>query len=249
MSAGALLFAGDLYVNRIVGGVPQGEEGPIEGIVFSIQANVDTKESTSKGKSTYGQVRETVNLAKPADFAVTFADATPTTLALALMGNVTALSQASAAAADYTVVAKLGKWVSTGKARFTGTVTVKHSSGTPTYVEGTDYLFNKELGTFKAVTGGTITDLQSVKVNGAVAALTGSVINGGTTPDLRATFRLDGKNLADGSACVVTVDEAVIAPSAAVDFLNSDFITMPLKGRMKTQAGKDSAFRVELRDN
>lgn len=247
MAAGALLFGGDLYVNRIVNGVLQGEEGPIEGTTFEIQANVSVKELTSHGRSTYGQIRESVNLQAPADFSVTFADASPATLALALMGDVSALTQAAAVAADYTITAVLGKWVSTGKSRFTGTVTVKNSANTITYVLGTDYLFNAELGTVNAISGGAITASQSLKVNGAVGAISGSLIQGGTTPDLRAKFRLDGKSLVDGSACVVTVDEAIIAPSAAVNFLNEDFITMPLTGRMKTQSGQTSAFRVELR--
>jgi hypothetical protein len=247
MAAGALLFGGDLYVNRIVNGVALGEEGPIEGTTFEIKANVNVKELVSKGRNTSGQVRESVNLAAPADFSVTFADASPATLALALMGDVSALTQAAAAATDYTVIAVLDKWVSTGKGRFTGVVTVKNALGTITYVSGTDYLFNAELGTVKALVGGAITALQSIRVNGAILAISGSLIQGGTTPDLRARFRLDGKSLVDGSACVVIVDEAIIAPNAAVNFLSDDFITMPLTGRMKTQPGQTAAFRVELR--
>lgn len=248
MSAGALLFGGELYVNRIVNGVAQGEEGPIEGTVFSIKSNVDQKEATSKSHLSYGQVRESVSVAKPADFGITFADASASTLALMLMGTVSALSQSAAAAADYTVVAKLGKWVATPKARFTGAVTVKNSGGTVTYVLGTDYLFNAERGTVKALATGAILDGDSIKVNGAVSAITGSHISGGVSPDLRASFTLVGKNLADGTDVIVTVDEAIIAPNAAIDFLASDFITMPLTGRMKTQPGKTDAFRVDLRD-
>jgi hypothetical protein len=246
MAAGAFLFGGDLYIDRYVGGVLSGEIGPIEGVEFSIQTNVEVREVASRSHLRYGQIRETVNLPAPAEFSVTFADASPATLALALMGDVSALTQAAAAAVDYPVVAVLDKWVSTGKARFTGPVTVDDGAAT-TYVLGTDYLFNAELGIVKALSTGAITAAQNIVVNGATAAISGSLIQGGTTPDLRAKFRMDGRNLVDGAAVEVIVDEAIIAPSAAINFLSQEFLEMPLTGRMKTQPGQPSAFRVALR--
>ena len=59
---------------------------------------------------------------------------------------------------------------------------------------------------------------------------------------------LDGKNLADGTPVIVTVDEATITPDGAVDFLSSEFVELGLTGSMRLQTGKTAPYTVELLD-
>jgi hypothetical protein len=248
MAARGFLGAGDLYLSRMVAAVWEPYAGPFECTKFEIKPNVELKEQVSKGRSTYGQVIETVAIAQPSDLTVDLAEVNKESLAIALLGTTAALAQASGTLTDEVIVAKLDKWVALSKAAFSGTVTVKHTSDTPVYVEGVDYLVNRQLGWIKAIVGGAITDGQSVEVSGAYAAITGTEIKGSTQTQLRARFKLDGKNFADDLPCIVTVHEAVIAADAAFDFLSDEFATVSMPGRMKTPVGYTEPFTVHLRN-
>ena len=68
MSSRGFLGAGDLYArvyNPVTGQFDQWS-GPFESSKFEIKPNSDLKEMTSRGRSTYGQVIESVPLPKPA---------------------------------------------------------------------------------------------------------------------------------------------------------------------------------------
>ena len=51
MAARGFLGSGDLYINRIVGGVKQGQEGPFECEQFEIKANSELRERVSKSRN------------------------------------------------------------------------------------------------------------------------------------------------------------------------------------------------------
>lgn len=249
MTARAFLGAGDLYLARQVSGVWENYAGPFECAKFEIKPNVDLKEQISKGKTTYGQVIETVALQKPADLSVDLTEVNRETLAIALLGTTAALTQTSGTLTDEAISAKLDKWVPLTKAAFNQAgFTVKHTTNTPVYVEGVDYIVNRALGWVKAITGGAITENQSVKVSGTYAAITGTEIKGSTQAQLRVRMKLDGKNFADDLPCIVTVHEAVIAADAAFDFLSDNFATVTMPGRMKTPTGFVEPYTVHLRD-
>lgn len=249
MSARGFLGAGDLYMARYISGAWESFKGPFECTKFEIKPNIELKEMTSKGKSTYGQVIESVALQQPADFTVDLAEVNKDSLAIALLGTTSALAQASGTLADHAVTAKLDAWVDIGKAALSATgVTVKNDAGSTTYIEGTDYLLNRDLGWIKALTGGAITDAQVVEISGGYAAISGTVIDGASTADLRVRFKLDGKNQVDQSPCIVSVHEVVIAANTAFDFLADNFNTVSMPGRMKTPSGYTSPFTVHLRN-
>lgn len=252
MSARGFMGAGDLYIARYVGGVQQGLQGPYECSKFEIKPNVDLKEMTSKGRDTYGQVIESVAIPKPADLTVELPEVNKESLAIALLGTVAALAQSSGSLTDEAVtIAALDTWYPLSKAALTGTaggtMVVKNSAGSTTYVEGTDYLVERQTGMVKALTGGAITAASSIKVSTPYTTITGNEIRGMTDAQLRAKFLLVGKNFVDGLPVEVTVYEAVIAASSAFDFLQNDFATISLPGRMKTPTGFISPFIVRQR--
>lgn len=248
MAARGFLGAGDLYISRQVGGVFQPFTGPFECTKFEIKPNIELKEQVSKGRTTYGQVIESVAIPQPADLTVDLAEVNKESLAIALLGTTAALSQASGTLSAVDVVADLDNWVELTKAALTGTATVTNSGATVTYVEGTDYILNRQLGWFKAITGGAISDGATVKLTSTYAAITGTEIKGATQAQVRAKFKLDGKNFVDDLPCIVTVHEAIIAADAAFDFLADDFNTVSLPGRMKTPSGFVEPFTVHLRN-
>lgn len=248
-TARAFLGAGDLYIARYVNGAFENFKGPYECRKFEIKPNVELKEQTSKGRANYGQVIESVAIPQPADLTVELGEVNKESLALALLGTVAALAQASGTLTDAPVTVQLDEWVPLTVANLNATgVIVENTAGTTTYVEGVDYLLNRQLGWIKALTGGAIADNTSVNVSGGYAAITGDEIRGSTQPQLRAKFKFDGKNFVDDAPCIVTVHEAVIAADAAFDFLADDFNVVSLPGRMKTPAGFNEPFTVHLRN-
>lgn len=248
MAARGFLGAGDLYINRIVGGVHQGWQGPYEAIKFEIKPNIDIKELVSKSRANYGNVIESVPLNQPADFSVELAEVNKESMVLALLGTTAALTQTSGtmtAVSIPTVV--LDTWIELTKANLTGSQTVTAAGGSPTYVLGTDYLINTQMGWIKFLSTGAVLAGDSPKITSTYAATTGVRIAGGTQAELRAQFRLDGINLADRLPCIVDVHEGVIAADAAFDFLSDDFGTVSLPGKMKTPTGGTEPFTVDLR--
>lgn len=247
MSARGFVGSGDLYIERFIAGVSQGMFGPYEAGKFEIKPNVDKKELVSKGRTTRGQVIESVAVQKPAEFTLELREVNKESLTIALLGTAAAKNQTSGSAVDEVITAKLGAWVPLTKGNLTGNPVVTNSAGSVNYVLGTDYLINSSLGWVKAIVGGAITDAQSLKVDFNWNAVTGTLISGGTNTDIRAKLVLDGVNAADGLPCIVTVREAVIAADSAFDFLSDDFGTVSLPGTMKTPTGFTEPFTVELR--
>jgi len=251
MSSRGFLGAGDLYA-RIYSptlGAYEQWTGPYEATKFEIKPNSDLKEMTSRGRSTYGQVIESVPLPKPADMSVTLAEVNKESIAMALFGTASVLNQGSGSVTDEVVVATHGKWVKLAFGNIaTAGFTVSHTSGTPNYVLGTDYEVNYRLGMLRILAAGAIADAASLKVDYTYNAISGTKVSGGTQTQVRAQFKLDGVNFADQLPVVVDVWEAVLTPDSAFDFLQNDFAEIALKGRLKTPAGKSEPFTVELRD-
>lgn len=251
MSARGFLGAGDLYIRRYdpITQTFLPEEGPFEATKFEIKPNSDLKEQTSRGKTTYGQVIESVPLPKPSDLSVDLGEVNRESLSMALFGTATEINRGAGTITAEVVIAKAGKWVQLSKSNFAEAgFLVKDTTATTTYVYGTDYIVNWRLGTIKVLAGGAIDDLDSLKVSGSYNATTGTSIAGATQSQVRAKFRLDGINFADQAPCITTVHEAVLTPDNGFDFLGDDFATISLKGRMKTPAGFSEPFVTELHD-
>lgn len=248
MAARGFLGAGDIYIERIVAGVPQGLAGPFYADKFEIKPNVEVKELTSKGRNDYGQTLESVALQQPADFTLDLKEVNKDAMTLALLGTQANISQASGTLADAPVTSKHDRWVSVGKEALGEAIVVKNEAGSTTYVENTHYVLNRPLGLIKALSTGTITADQVLEVSGPYGATSATKISGATSSDVRARFLFDGINQADGLSVTVEVYEGVIAANSAFDFLASDFATVSLPGKMKTPTGKTEPFVVVLRN-
>jgi hypothetical protein len=247
MAARGFLGAGDLYIARYVGGTLQAWQGPYECTKFEIKPNVDIKQMTSKGRSTYGQVIETVAIPKPADLTVELPEINKESLSIALLGTVAAVSQTGGTLTNEVVtITTLDTWYPLSKASFTA-ITAKTSADID-LTEGIDFIVDKQLGWVKVLStnDNSVVAGNTIKVSGAYASTTGDEIKGATNAQLRAKFKLVGKNFADDLPYVVTVHEAVIAADSAFDFLQDDFSSVTLPGSMKTPAGFTEPFTVVL---
>lgn len=252
MSARGFLGAGDLYISRYnpTTAAFEGFKGPYEATKFEIKPNSDLKEMSSRGRTTYGQVIESVALSKPADFTLEMPEVNKQSLALALLGTETAVNQGSGTWTDTPIVVTAKDiWLDMGKLNVAEAgFLVKNAAGSTTYVKGTDYDVNYKMGWLKILPGSAILAADTVEVTGTYAAVAGTAIAGATNSQIRAQFRLHGVNFADGLPVLVDVWEAVISASSAFDFLANDFASIKLPGRLKTPTGKTEPFVVKLLD-
>ena len=250
MAARGFLGAGDLYIARYnpTTGTFDDFAGPYEATKFEVKPNVELKEMSSRGRSTYGQVIESVTLPQPADFTLELPEVNKESLSIALLGTESVLAQSAGTWTEQPVpVTTKDAWLDMGKLNITKAgFTVKDATGVTTYVEGTDYLVNHRMGWIKVLPGSAIAKGDVLEATGAYGVVGGTLIRGATNSQIRAKFRLDGVNFADQLPVIVDVWEAIISADSAFDFLSSDFASISLPGRLKTPVGKTEPFQVQL---
>lgn len=171
MTARSFLGAGDIFINRLVDGIPQGMIGPIKADQLEIQPQVETRESTSKGRYDYGQVLESVNLAQPTEFTLALKEVTGDILVMAFLGTSAALNQAAGTLADKTVpVTRLGRWLDLGRKNLEDLIAV---TGNVTTLTGVFALDGSATGnptsSAVAVAPGTPTGAYTIAFTGATA--------------------------------------------------------------------------------
>lgn len=256
MAAQGFLGAGDLYVARFVGGVQQAFKGPYETNKFELTTASELKRLTSKGKSTYGQIVESVPIGQPPVFGAEFVRIDKESLVLAFLGTEAAETQSAGSvlvgAPESVVIpanADIDAWYPLAHFKV-GSVVVKDVTDATTYDVGDDYVVNAETGWIRLVEGGAIVPGGSpitLHVSYTYAVSSGVKIKGSTDAQIRAAFMFDGINQVDKLPVIVNVWEAVLTSSGAFDFLADDFNKVTLTGDMKTPVGKTEPFEVILR--
>lgn len=243
----SVLAEGSLYFNELVGGIPQGRVRFPGLAKLEIKANSELKESLTKDKGQYGQVVASAAINKPADLTVVINQITGKALAAALQGSVEAYSQGSGTVTAMALTAKLATFGDLGKRNIAaGSVIVTNDGATVTYVEGTDYNINYAMGFIEYLASGAITEAQPLKVTFDHNAVDGQKVKGATVPQIKGKLELDGNNLMDGKPLIVTIWEATLTSDSPVDFMSDDPISLTMKGRMATPAGKTSPIEVDL---
>lgn len=249
MSARGFLGAGDLYIARFNPATQQFDafKGPYEATRFEITPNIETRELSSRGRSTYGQVIESVTLPQPSDFAVDLPEVNKESLTIALLGTDQPINQGSGTATNEPITARKGAWVPLAFQNVSASgFAITNTAGTTTYVQGTDYEVNYRMGWVRILEGSAIAEGATLHVDYTYNAVSGTMIRGATQSQLRVKLRLDGVNFADQSSVIVDVFEAVIAPDSAFNFLSDEFATVTLPGRLKTPVGRTEPFTVSL---
>lgn len=124
-AARGFLGAGDLYIARYVNGAYEDYRGPYECHKFELKPNTTLKEAISKGKSSYGEVIESVAVPQPTVLSVGLTEVNKESLAIALMGTTSVLAQtAGTITAEAITATALDTWVALTKAALTGSQTV-----------------------------------------------------------------------------------------------------------------------------
>lgn len=259
MTARGFLGAGDVWINRYdpVTNALTGWVGPLEASKCGVKPNAELKELISKGRSTYGQVIETVALQQPADFTLTLREANKDNLTLMFMGEQSTLSSIGAAITDEAITMKAGFAAQLANQNIdaAGFVLSSSPAGT-TYVENTDFTVNRRLGLVQAIAGSALATAVAAAAGAGLplladythTSLSGDRVRGAVQPQLRAWVKFDGKNLADNRSVIAEIYEVVLTPNAEFDFLADDWNELPMTGRMKTPTGRNEPFVVDFRN-
>lgn len=238
------LGAGDLYFNRVINGVSTGWVQVGNATKFEIKEASELKQRKSRQRSTYGQLLDSVAVKQPASLKIAMDDLNFDNLALAFMGSQSVISIGSGTVTDEVNTARKGKIIETVKDNI-ASVVVKNGAGSVTYIAGTDYeVTNARLGMVKILSTGSITDGATIKISYTYGTSTSNMIEGGTSPTVITSLKLDGINFANQSSVIVDVWEAVVTPTSPVDFLAADFAGLELDGLMNTPTGKNSPYVV-----
>jgi len=241
-------LAGDVYLDIFDANYqPTGLIGPMNGELLSMQPQSNRIDQLSKMRDTYGQVRNSVLIPQPSEIKLSLRDVPGEVLAAAFMGDVSTLSEGAATVTDEPVTARLGKWISLPNRNLdSGSVAVTDSTGGTTYNEGTDYEINYRSGLIRALSGGSITDGQSLLVDYSSSAVSGERVSTMTVSQMKARILVDGVNMADGNRQVhAEIYRATLAPDQALDLLAEQHAVVSFTGTMETPAGKTSPAHID----
>jgi hypothetical protein len=247
-----VLLAGDVFIDRKdSAGNSVGILGPINSDEISITQEVEPMTQTSYMRDTFGQTRKSVNMPQPSTINIHLMDQPADLLALAFLGDVSAINESSAGVSAESVTAILDRWVSLANKRINATLpadAVQDSTDTTTYVEGTDYEMNYELGMIRALSTGSIGDGDVLHIDYDKAAATGKKISAGTQSQIDCRILIDGINKATGEKVHTEVFEVALRPDGDIPIKAAEFITTSLTGEMVTPSGQTSPFVMDVID-
>lgn len=232
------LGSGDLNIDVYnSSGALTGELDVGNATIFAINApSIEKKELTGYRRENYGDTIKSIISKIEQELKFTLTDINRKNLAMAMFGTDAVLTQAAGnnTATPETIVAALDKWVKLGF-RLLDEETppvVTGSGGTPTYVEGTDYEIDYQVGRIKALSTGSITAGLSLLVGSTYLDLTGWQVTGRTVDKIEALIRLIGQDKANTRDCEVIVYKASLTPSGDINWLTQDYATLEFSGKI-----------------
>jgi hypothetical protein len=238
-----LLVAGNFFVDRLnAQGQSTGIVGPINTTKLAVKAEADEKVRASKKKESYGQALSVVKIAKPVQVEWMFDDQPAELIAMALLGDTQVLNEGSGTLTDEALTLPDNqRWAQLPKTNF-AKLGFAVKKDTTTLVLGTDYAVNYALGLVRAVKGGAVEAGGAITVSGQHNAISGTLIKGGINAQVRARIFGEGTNLETGKPITLDIFDASLAPTSAVDFAASEFVSATLSGKAQLVAGKDYPF-------
>lgn len=251
MAAGSYLGSGDVYIDLLDSdNAPTGYQ--LEGSVkdFEIQVENEIKEQISFGRETRGQVLATAVIPGKPMVRFTFQRVSSINMAMAVLGAAAAGSQTAGevtSASPQDVTAKPGYYVDLGKAKISDLV-VKNSTDTTTYVEGTHYLVDDDLGMIMVLTGSGIDADAVLHCAYKYAAYSYSDITGNSDPNIKVRIRFAGKNYVDGKSLVGNFFQVALRPTSALPLISDDFIEVAIEGNCEIPSSGTTAFTIRRQE-
>ncbi|WP_143869881.1 hypothetical protein [Catenovulum sediminis] len=239
-----LLLSGDIFIDRLSDtGVSQGKIGPINVTQLAINTPSEQITRTSKKKATYGQALDSVSIAQPATVTIAIDDQPADVLAMALLGDIATVNEGSGNVTDEAVtILPNGRWTQLAHKNLAAAGISAKLASDESAIMADNYEINYALGLIRATAGGSLEAGADIELTYQHNAVTGTKVKGGIKSQIRMNITGDMKNLATGKPGRLEIFEATVAPTDAVDFMASEFVSTTLSGNCKLVSGKDSPF-------
>jgi len=244
--------SGDLYLD------PLNDAGESTGFLLignalklELKPESDTKDRVSRQRETYGQVLDSVSIPKPTKLSISIDELQKNNLAIALLGSIVEVSATSGSVSPGSVgignftAGNYDVWTSLPHTHISN-LTVMEKDAVVEYVLSEDYNVNERLGLVSILSTGDITELEELRLAYDYTIPAQSRIDGSVKSMVKAKIKLDGVNRVNNQPCIVEIDEAILTPKSAVDFLADKFLTLDLEGVCRTIQGKTSPYTVTL---
>jgi len=228
---GALLIA-----ERNIDGSPKGfrEVGNVSAVNLGVETTVfEHKNSCDGTRGIDLEIVQEINVS----LTMTIEHMSKENLADALYGTSNAVAGASAT--DEAVVAYHDLWSRLENCQVSSVV-VTGTGGTPTYVVDTDYELNAVAGTIKALSTGSISDLDALEVSYTYAAQDN--VEGVTSSSAPIRWvRFEGLNTADSDNPVIAdVFKASLQPLAELALITDEITQMEVETKVLSDALRSS---------
>lgn len=237
---------GTIYLGPYADDAKRRPIGNVSALSFSVS---EEKKELMDYQNAGGGYANTIRRITGVEFSMTLLDFHPENAAMVLYGSTAAVAATPVSAEAHT--AYQGGLLPTAKIVDTAqTVTVNGSGGTPTYVEGDDYIVQG--GGIFIVEGGGISDATAIEISYTPKAgnLVQAMVNSGR--DWRFTF--DGLNEAQsGRSTVLRVHRAKFGAAQNIGIIGDEFNEMQvggdvLKDAAVTGSGLSQYFEWEFAD-
>lgn len=230
--ANLLLGKGKVYFDRFTSaGVATGERflGNCEKVEITTTDELREKHSSAEAAS---PLLKSVNVRRTTELSIQLGEFTKENVALALMGEVSALAQTAGGPVSAQEIegVQQGCYYPVGKRKIKS-VTVTGPSGTPTYDVDDDYTVDAVSGRIYIVEGGAITSGSDIEVTYSYDADSSPYVKGGVTNVIEGMLRFIGDPAA-GPALEVEIWKVSITPDGAIALISDDFADFPLKGKV-----------------
>lgn len=241
-----LIFAGNIYMAKMVDGKPAEFAGPIN--VTRLELTPPQPEEIvrpSFERDTYGQALDSVNLPGEAPRIAMDFDSLPSELlADALAGTVEGFDEAVKTATSEAVTLSNGMWTKLPHSHIdTDGIEVTETSGSTMLTKGEDYEVEAVTGLIRALNDAAAVD---VTVNYDTKAAKGSRVLGATEISKKRQVIMDGINLVTGKPAAVTIFAATFSATQAMDLMSREFASGTLEGTMITPEGKNSPYEIDF---
>ncbi|MBD1584763.1 phage tail tube protein [Pseudoalteromonas sp. S16_S37] len=241
------LIAGNVFVQRLnkQGNPEGGSIGPINTTKLAIKVESESKTRTSNKKADYGQVLDDVRIPKPTAINWAFDDQPTELVAMALMGDVVAINDASGTLTDEAITLPSAQhWVEIGHKNF-ATAGLAVKQGATPLVLGEDFEMNYALGLIRALHGGKVAAGGTITFSGQYNARSGKRIKGALNSQIRLRLFGEGENLANGKQVEFDIYDVSMSPTSELDLAGTEFVGAELEGTAKIKSGKDAPFVVD----
>ncbi len=235
----AFMGAGDLNLDVYdSAGEKTGELDVGNATIFEIDApSIEKKEQIGMRRENYGQTTKSVITKVEQNLKFTLTDINRKNLALAMLGTDADYTQAAGdnTAAPEEIIAHLDKYTKLASRNLdeASPPVVTHATGSPTYIEDTDYEIDYQVGRIKVLSTGAILDEAVLEVGSTWLEIAGGFkVDGLEVNKIEAYLRLIGEDQANSRDCEVIVYKAQIEPAGPIKWLGEELNSIEFTGKI-----------------